>query len=176
MLRSATRAAAALISPSEPSRGPRNLSVVVDLIRDTPPPRSGAEIPDDDDMEERIAVAGYDDMEERIVVAGYGRRVEGAEDAEEEGLQEEEIRILPPARESFTRSPREGDHLVCPSCDHELGTPSKEHKDHDRMWVGTCGHMYCGKCAEVKIAGGSCDVEECMVSLRGAAIWQVYAP
>lgn len=47
---------------------------------------------------------------------------------------------LPPARDGFTRSPAEGDALVCPSCGDELCTGDDDLKR--QVWViKSCGHV-----------------------------------
>ncbi|MBE7179852.1 MAG: hypothetical protein INR71_01370, partial [Terriglobus roseus] len=46
----------------------------------------------------------------------------------------------PPAPDGFTRSPREGDVLVCPNCGDELGEGKTDRKK--QMWVvKKCGHV-----------------------------------
>ncbi|KAL8852353.1 MAG: hypothetical protein Q9221_002737 [Calogaya cf. arnoldii] len=69
----------------------------------------------------------------------------------------------PPAREGFTRSPKEDDVLLCPNCEEELGTGKDDKKR--QVWViKACGHVrkprllwepqlnslqvYCGECAQ----------------------------
>ena len=57
----------------------------------------------------------------------------------------------PAAPNGFTRSPREGDVVVCPNCDHELGHGEEFDK---QIWVSKdCGHVYCGVCAHTKKVG-----------------------
>ncbi|KAL8969619.1 MAG: hypothetical protein Q9183_001912 [Haloplaca sp. 2 TL-2023] len=52
----------------------------------------------------------------------------------------------PPPREGFTRSPDEGDVLICPNCEQELSIGVDKVKT--EVWVAkTCGHVYCGQCA-----------------------------
>lgn len=68
-----------------------------------------------------------------------------------------------PAREGFTRSPKEDDVLVCPNCEAELGTGKDDSKR--QVWViKACGHVresrplqaiaanslqvYCGECTQ----------------------------
>lgn len=51
-----------------------------------------------------------------------------------------------PAPEGFTRSPQEGDELVCPNCGDELCMGDSDEKK--SVWiVKACGHVYCGNCA-----------------------------
>ncbi|KAK2741288.1 hypothetical protein FQN55_008385 [Onygenales sp. PD_40] len=51
----------------------------------------------------------------------------------------------PPA--GFTRTVDEDDVVVCPNCDHELGTG--EDMQQRQIWVAKpCGHVYCGRCAK----------------------------
>ncbi|KAI9793846.1 MAG: hypothetical protein M1816_007098 [Peltula sp. TS41687] len=60
---------------------------------------------------------------------------------EEPSLREPPPRYDPPepARQGFTRSPKEGDMVVCPNCDDELGTGDTEEKR--SVWfVKACGH------------------------------------
>lgn len=50
----------------------------------------------------------------------------------------------PPAKEGFTRSPKEEDVLVCPNCDDELGLGDDEVKR--QVWVvKACGHVCFGR-------------------------------
>lgn len=63
-------------------------------------------------------------------------------DYEVVGLREPPPRYDPPkpAQEGFTRSPKEGDTVVCPNCDDELGTGDTEEKR--SVWfVKGCGHV-----------------------------------
>lgn len=46
----------------------------------------------------------------------------------------------PEARSGYTRSPKEGDVLVCVSCDQELGAESLN-VDGDEVWAAKCGHV-----------------------------------
>lgn len=47
-----------------------------------------------------------------------------------------------PVREPFTRSPEEGESLVCPNCKHELAMGDTEEKR--QVWiVKACGHVSC---------------------------------
>lgn len=51
-----------------------------------------------------------------------------------------------PAPEGFTRSPQEGDELICPNCEEELCMGDSDEKK--SVWiVKACGHAYCGSCA-----------------------------
>lgn len=100
--------------------------------------------------------------------------------------REAEYKAPPAAREGFTRSPTTDDVLVCPTCDHELGTPSEDSECQATVWLGKCGHVYCGKCAATfkaiptrakKIRGshnGYCDVEGCKANLRGKGLWEIF--
>lgn len=54
--------------------------------------------------------------------------------------REAEYKPPPPAKPGFTRSPTSDDVLVCPSCEHELGTYSKEEVQ-ATVWLGKCGHV-----------------------------------
>ncbi|KAL1996207.1 hypothetical protein VTN49DRAFT_259 [Thermomyces lanuginosus] len=50
-----------------------------------------------------------------------------------------------PPPEGFTRTVRPDDVVVCPNCDHELGSGEGEEQ---QIWVAKpCGHVYCGQCA-----------------------------
>lgn len=76
----------------------------------------------------------------------------------------------PPAPEGFTRSPQDGDELICPNCEDEL---CKGESDEKRsVWiVKGCGHVYCGSCATNRFVSKkgrsktkpfkSCVVEDC---------------
>lgn len=46
----------------------------------------------------------------------------------------------PPAREGYTRSPKEDDILVCSSCSSELGVPG-EGPYAQEVWASKCGHV-----------------------------------
>ena len=46
----------------------------------------------------------------------------------------------PPAREGFTRSPRDNDILVCPECQTELGAESTD-ETREQVWASKCGHV-----------------------------------
>ncbi|QDS77387.1 hypothetical protein FKW77_006004 [Venturia effusa] len=51
-----------------------------------------------------------------------------------------------PAPEGFTRSPQDGDELICPNCEEELCNGDSDEKK--SVWiVKACGHVYCGTCA-----------------------------
>ncbi|KAF2190225.1 hypothetical protein K469DRAFT_25949 [Zopfia rhizophila CBS 207.26] len=51
-----------------------------------------------------------------------------------------------PAPEGFTRSPAEGDVLLCPNCEDELCVGDTDVKK--QVWIlKACGHVYCGECA-----------------------------
>ncbi|TID18805.1 hypothetical protein E2P81_ATG05782 [Venturia nashicola] len=51
-----------------------------------------------------------------------------------------------PAPEGFTRSPQDGDELICPNCEDELCKGDSDEKK--SVWiVKGCGHVYCGSCA-----------------------------
>ncbi|KAI9711705.1 MAG: Pre-mRNA-processing factor 19 [Bogoriella megaspora] len=57
-----------------------------------------------------------------------------------------------PAREGFTRAPKEEDVCVCPLCGWELGDPGEGKEAGEgvkgQVWViKGCGHVYCGECA-----------------------------
>ncbi|RDL39532.1 uncharacterized protein BP5553_03872 [Venustampulla echinocandica] len=67
-----------------------------------------------------------------------------------------------PARENFTRSPKEDDIIICPSCEEELvhkkdveepvvkktgRAPSRKDREEHPFWViKECGHVYCNNC------------------------------
>ena len=77
----------------------------------------------------------------------------------------------PPAKGGFTRSPKEGMTLVCPDCAVELGKNADVKKE---VWVGKCGHVYCGECAERQRMNkgrgarvGRCCVEGCTKIISG---------
>ncbi|KAH0566103.1 hypothetical protein GP486_000494 [Trichoglossum hirsutum] len=53
-------------------------------------------------------------------------------------------------REGFTRSPKEGDVIICPNCDDELTAGENEVKR--SVWVAKCGHVYCGECTKSRKA------------------------
>lgn len=54
---------------------------------------------------------------------------------------------LSPAPQGFTRSPQEGDDLICPNCENELCQGESDLAK--QVWiVKGCGHVYCGNCAE----------------------------
>lgn len=55
--------------------------------------------------------------------------------------REAEYKAPSAAREGFTRSPTTDDVLVCPTCEHELGTPSKDNESQATVWLGKCGHV-----------------------------------
>lgn len=51
-----------------------------------------------------------------------------------------------PAPEGFTRSAQDDEVVVCPNCEHELGTGDDVRQ---QIWVAKpCGHVYCGECAK----------------------------
>ncbi|PGH03243.1 hypothetical protein AJ79_07438 [Helicocarpus griseus UAMH5409] len=53
----------------------------------------------------------------------------------------------PPPPPGFTRTVGEDDVVVCPNCDHELGTGEDPEKR--QIWVAKpCGHVYCGQCTK----------------------------
>ena len=54
--------------------------------------------------------------------------------------REEQYKAPLPARAGFTRSPTSEDVLVCPICEHELGTMS-EVEGQNKIWLGKCGHV-----------------------------------
>jgi hypothetical protein len=56
--------------------------------------------------------------------------------------------------------------LVCPDCGVELGKTEDVKKK--EVWIGKCGHVYCGECAERQrgnnrkgAKAGRCCVEGC---------------
>lgn len=50
----------------------------------------------------------------------------------------------------FTRSPKEDDTIVCPSCDVELGA-SKDPIQKQIWVIRQCGHTYCGACVNGRV-------------------------
>jgi len=72
--------------------------------------------------------------------------------------------VAPPAAQTgFTRSPVEGDTVICPSCEEELihkkdgeddlvmkktgKAPTKKEREEHPFWVvKECGHVYCNRC------------------------------
>lgn len=54
--------------------------------------------------------------------------------------REAEYKAPKSPKEGFTRSPTTNDVLVCPSCEHELGTHSEE-EGQATVWLGKCGHV-----------------------------------
>jgi len=52
-----------------------------------------------------------------------------------------------PAKDGFTRSPKGNDTLVCICCDQELAVEKTDLPKSGEVWVGKCGHCYCGVCA-----------------------------
>ncbi|KAG9248920.1 hypothetical protein BJ878DRAFT_485992 [Calycina marina] len=72
-----------------------------------------------------------------------------------------------PAKPGFTRSPKEGDTIICPSCDEELvhnkleeqiivkkgkKEPTKKEREEHPFWVlKDCGHVFCNKCYQNRI-------------------------
>lgn len=67
----------------------------------------------------------------------------------------------PPAREGFTRSPKEEDVLLCPNCEDELGTGKDEVKR--QVWVvKACGHVRVSRLrrsSSFLLTGSRCIVE-----------------
>ncbi|KAM5448322.1 hypothetical protein MaudCBS49596_005410 [Microsporum audouinii] len=50
------------------------------------------------------------------------------------------------APEGFTRTVQEDEEVICPNCEHELGTGDELRK---QIWVcRPCGHVYCGTCTK----------------------------
>jgi hypothetical protein len=105
-------------------------------------------------------------------------------------------------REGFTRAPQEDEAVVCPNCDHELGTGDDELKR--QVWaIRSCGHVcllpqlasplinfqvYCGECTKFRTKrarqrGGdtsvqpfaTCVVDDCKSRTTGQkAMFQIY--
>lgn len=78
----------------------------------------------------------------------------------------------PEAMKGFTRSLNRNQKLVCPNCIHELGISDDPVKK--SIWIGKCGHVYCGSCAFVfrsmKSKGphaAICAVEHCHKIITG---------
>ncbi|EMC98385.1 hypothetical protein BAUCODRAFT_138136 [Baudoinia panamericana UAMH 10762] len=93
----------------------------------------------------------------------------------------------------FTRNPGEEDVVVCPNCGDELAVSEDEVKQ--QVWiVKTCGHAYCGDCAQKRLRKVSkkgkqratekeeslpapwstCVVKECGAKATKSAVIQVY--
>ncbi|KTW29703.1 hypothetical protein T552_00911 [Pneumocystis carinii B80] len=53
----------------------------------------------------------------------------------------------PSAMKGFTRSLNKSQKLVCPNCIDELGVSDDFIKR--SIWMGKCGHIYCGSCAKI---------------------------
>ncbi|RPA80747.1 hypothetical protein BJ508DRAFT_327079 [Ascobolus immersus RN42] len=105
---------------------------------------------------------------------------------------EETYEEPPKARPGFTRSPTENDVLVCAQvdCDQELGVAEDENDERGLVYVGKCGHVYCGPCGtklQKTRAGrkdarsahdppppGFCAVTGCPQKLTGKQIWKVH--
>ncbi|KAL2075671.1 hypothetical protein VTL71DRAFT_614 [Oculimacula yallundae] len=76
----------------------------------------------------------------------------------------------PPAREGFTRSPKEDQVLICPSCEEELiqdngieepvvkksgKAPTKKEREEHPFWVvKECGHVFCNTCFQARTTTG----------------------
>ena len=78
----------------------------------------------------------------------------------------------PPPRSGFTRSPTENMALICPQCNDELGKSTEDPKK--EVWMGKCGHTYCGECAgshrrnrSKGAKAGRCAVEGCTRIISG---------
>jgi hypothetical protein len=88
------------------------------------------------------------------------------------GFKDESYIPPPPPRSGFTRSPTEQTALICPQCNDELGKGHESPKKD--VWIGKCGHTYCGECAAShrsnKSKGaraGRCIVEGCTKIVSG---------
>ena len=79
-------------------------------------------------------------LDYRLGVNGIMGETPPVEDALER-RREAEYKAPPAAREGFTRSPTTDDVLVCPTCEHELGTPSEDNESQATVWLGKCGHV-----------------------------------
>ncbi|KAF8465290.1 hypothetical protein BDZ91DRAFT_233328 [Kalaharituber pfeilii] len=99
--------------------------------------------------------------------------------------REQEYKPPPPPRAGFTRSPKQGDVLVCAMCDHELGQNSEEDERLVTVWLGKCGHCYCGRCAASFRStprpkkgradkSGICAIDGCKTNLKGKGLWEVF--
>lgn len=106
--------------------------------------------------------------------------------------REKSLEPLKPVRDGFTRSPEEGQELICPNCKDELCTGETEVKR--QIWViKACGHVYCGDCAGAgtrkgkerskagKSRGGACGklgkcvIDGCGQQIKGkGSLFQVY--
>lgn len=89
------------------------------------------------------------------------------------GFKDETYRVPPPARDGFTRSPKENMALICPSCGDELGK-SPDDLVKKEVWVAKCGHTYCGSCAATQrrnrakgVKAGRCIVDGCTRIISG---------
>ncbi|KAL1961689.1 hypothetical protein VTN77DRAFT_1327 [Rasamsonia byssochlamydoides] len=91
-----------------------------------------------------------------------------------------------PPPEGFARTVQEDDIVVCPNCDHELGTGDDLKQ---QIWVAKpCGHVYCGECAKNRAKGkkaqssqaktkhfSRCRVPDCDKSVSAPkAMFQIY--
>ncbi|EMR10321.1 hypothetical protein PNEG_01577 [Pneumocystis murina B123] len=57
------------------------------------------------------------------------------------------LKGAPDAMKGFTRSLNKSQKLVCPNCIDELGVSDDFVKR--SIWMGKCGHIYCGDCAKL---------------------------
>ncbi|KAJ5279634.1 hypothetical protein N7478_005006 [Penicillium angulare] len=63
-----------------------------------------------------------------------------------EDTRRETYKALSPPPEGFTRTLGDEDVAICPNCECELGIGEGKKQE---IWVAkTCGHVYCGECAE----------------------------
>jgi hypothetical protein len=88
------------------------------------------------------------------------------------GFKDEAYKPPPPARQGFTRSPTENMALICADCGDELGKNATVVKK--EVWIGKCGHVYCGSCAARQkqnkargVKAGKCMVEGCSKIISG---------
>lgn len=89
------------------------------------------------------------------------------------GFKDANYTVPPPAQQGFTRSPKEDMALVCPECGVELGKIKEDVKKKE-VWIGKCGHVYCGECSERQrinrgkgVKAGRCIVDGCNKIISG---------
>lgn len=82
------------------------------------------------------------------------------------------LRETPDAMKGFTRSLDKSQKFVCPNCIDELGVSDDYVKR--SIWMGRCGHIYCGSCAtlfkSMKSKGPQsviCSVKHCNKVITG---------
>lgn len=87
------------------------------------------------------------------------------------GFKDDTYQPPPPPRQGYTRSPKDNMTLVCPDCGDELGKNTDVKKE---VWIGKCGHTYCGSCAARQrnnkgkgVKAGRCIVDGCAKIISG---------